>query len=64
MNISGETEIGRVDDLVGAWVRKDSLGVDTSLVGEGTETGDVVVEGDVDLNGLSNEVLKISQLQN
>src|SRR5699024_9523004 len=50
------------DDLVGAGVVQDGLGVDTSLVGESTETGNVVVERNVDLNGLSNEVLNVLEL--
>lgn len=62
MDVSGETEISRVDDFVGAGVRKDSFGVDTGLVGEGAETSDVVVERDVDFNGLGDKVLEVSQL--
>jgi hypothetical protein len=62
MDISGDSEIGRIDDFVGAWVRQDGLGMNTSLMGEGTETSNVVVEGDVDFNGLGNEVLEISEL--
>lgn len=62
VDVSGETKVGWVDNLVGAWVGKDGLGVNTSLVGKGAETSDVVVEGDVDLNGLSDEVLKVTKL--
>lgn len=62
VNVTGHAEVGGVDDLVSAGVVEDSLGVDTSLVGEGTETGDVVVEGDVDLNGLGDEVLDLLEL--
>lgn len=62
VNVAGHAKVGGVDDLVGAGVVQDGLGVDTSLVGEGTETSDVVVEGDVDLNGLSNEVLDVLEL--
>ncbi len=42
-DISAHTEVSGVEDLVSRGVGKDSLGVDTSLVGEGAETGDVVV---------------------
>jgi len=56
---SSDTHVRRVDDLVGRWVGKDSLGVDTSLVGEGRETGDVVVEWNVDLDVIGNHVLDL-----
>ena len=42
-NISGHTKVGGVEDLIGGWVGQDGLGVDTSLMGEGTGTSDVVV---------------------
>lgn len=41
VHISRHAEIGGVDDLVGGWVVKNGLGVDTSLVGEGAESGAV-----------------------
>lgn len=62
VDVSSETKIGGVDDFIGTRIREDGLGVDTSLVGEGAETGDVVVEGDIDLNGLRDEILQVSQL--
>lgn len=62
VNISGHAKVSRVDDLVCARLVEDGLGVDTSLVGEGTETGDVVVEGDVDLDGLSDKILNLLEL--
>src|SRR5690606_23034520 len=62
VNVAGKTEIGRVDDLVCGWVLQNGLGVDTGLVGESAETGDVVVEWDVDLDGLGNQALEISEL--
>jgi len=62
VDVAGHAEVGRVDDFVGAGVVEDGLGVDTSLVSEGTETGDVVVEGDVDLDGLGDEVLDVLDL--
>ena len=31
MNVSGHTEISRVDDFVGGWVVENGLGVNTSL---------------------------------
>lgn len=62
MDISGDAEVGGVDDLVGGGVGKDGLGVDTSLVGEGAETGDVVVEGDVNLDSLGDKVLNVLEL--
>ena len=42
-DVSAHTEIGWVEDLVRGGVGKNSLGVNTSLVGEGTESSDVVV---------------------
>ena len=42
-DISGHAKVGRVEDLVCRGVGKDRLGVNTSLVGEGASTGDVVV---------------------
>ena len=36
--------------------------MDTSLVRESAETGDVVVEGNVDLNGLGNHILNLLEL--
>src|SRR5690606_14990296 len=62
VDIASDTEVGRVDDLVCARVVENSLGVDTSLVGEGAETSDVVVEGNVDLDSLGDQVLEILQL--
>lgn len=62
VDVAGHAKVGGVDDFVGAGVVEDGLGVDTGLVGEGTETGDVVVEGDVDLDGLGDEVLNVLEL--
>jgi len=62
VDVAGKTEVGRVENLVGAGVVKDGLGVDTSLVGEGAETSDGVVEGGVDLNSLGNQVLELLEL--
>lgn len=42
-NVSSHSEVLRVQDLVGRGVVENRLGVDTSLVGEGTPSGDVVV---------------------
>lgn len=62
VDIAGHAEVSGVDDLVGAGVVQDGLGVDAGLVSEGTETGDVVVEGNVDLNSLGNKVLNVLDL--
>lgn len=62
MDVSSEAKISRIDDLVGARVRQDGLSVDAGLMGEGAEPGDVVVEGDVDLDGLRDEILQVSEL--
>jgi hypothetical protein len=42
-DVSAHTEIGGVEDLVCRWVGEDSLGVNTGLVGECTESSNVVV---------------------
>lgn len=62
MHVSAHAEISGVDDLVGAGVVKNRLGVNTGLVREGTETSDGVVEGDVDLNGLGDHILNLLEL--
>ena len=47
-NITSETEIFGLEDLVCTWVVEDSFGVDTCLVCEGTITAEVVdVSGQV-----------------
>lgn len=60
MNVTSQTEIFWLENLVGRWVGKNSLGVNTSLVGESAETGDVVVERDGDLYSVGDEVLDFS----
>jgi hypothetical protein len=57
-----KTYVGRVDDLVGGRVGENGLGVDTSLVGKGGETGNVVVEGNVDLDRVGNQILNRLEL--
>ena len=47
--------------LIGA-PELDGFGMDSGLVGEGAETGDVVVERNIDLNGLCNKVFEITEL--
>jgi hypothetical protein len=59
VDVTSQTEIGRVENLVGAGVVEDGLGVDAGLVGEGTETRDGVVEGSVDLDGLGHQILNL-----
>ena len=59
MHVTGKTKIARVQDLICAGVVEDGLGVDAGLVGEGAESGDRVVEGSVDLDGLGNEILNL-----
>lgn len=59
VDVSGETKVCRVDDLVCRGVVEDGLGVDASLVRERAEAGDGVVEGDVDLNSLGHQILNL-----
>ena len=74
-DVSAHTEIGWVENLVCGWVGEDSLGVNTGLVGEGTESSDVVVaiissfrrlakdslQRNRDLDSLGDEVLDLSE---
>ena len=74
-DVSAHTEICRVEDLVSGRVGKDSLGVNTSLVGECTESSNVVVaiissfrfytgeslQRNRDLDSLGDEVLDLSE---
>lgn len=62
MDISRHAEVGWVDNLIGRRIVEDSLGVDTGLVGESTESGDVVVEGNVNLNSLGDQILNVLEL--
>ncbi len=62
MDVAGQTEVCGVENLVCAGVVEDGLGVDASLVGEGAEAGDGVVEGRVDLDSLGNHVLNLQEV--
>ena len=62
MHVAAHAKVGGVDDFVGRRVVEDGFGVDTGFVGEGTETGDGVVEGDVDFYGLGDEVFDVFEL--
>jgi hypothetical protein len=63
VDISRQSEVGRVDNLVSARVVQDRLGVNTGLVGKGTEARDGVVEGSVDFNGLGNHILNLIEFR-
>ena len=62
VDVAGKTEVRRVENLVGAGVVEDGLGVDAGLVGEGAEASDGIVEGDVDLDSLGDHVLDLLEL--
>lgn len=62
MDVSLHTEIVWIQYFVGGWICQNGLGVDAGLVGEGTETRDWVVEGDVDLDGVCYQILNVSDL--
>lgn len=51
------TYISGVNNFVGGGVGENSLGVDSSLVGEGGEPSNVIVEGDIDLDAVGDHVL-------
>ena len=59
MNITGQAKVGGVQNLVGAGVVQDGLGVNAGLVGEGAEASDRVVERRVDLYGLGNHIFNL-----
>jgi hypothetical protein len=62
VDISRHAEVSRVDNFICRGVVEDGLSVDSSLMGEGAETGDVVVEGNVNFDNLSHEIFNILQL--
>jgi hypothetical protein len=62
VDISRHAEVSRVDNFICRGVVEDGLGVDSSLMGEDAETGDVVVEGNVNFDSLSHEIFNILQL--
>lgn len=47
MDVSRHAEISWVDNFVCRWVIEDCLGVNTSLVSEGTKSGNGVVEAGI-----------------
>ena len=57
MNITGHSKICRVNDLIGGGVGEYGFGMDASLVCKCTEAGDIVVEGNIDLDCTGNEIL-------
>lgn len=59
VDIAGKTKIGRVDNLICRRIVENGLGVNASLVSEGAETSNGVVEGDVDLHSLGNQILDL-----
>lgn len=63
MNIAGHSKICRVNDFIGGGVREYGFGMYASLVCKCAEAGDIVVEGNVDLDCTGNEVLNSLQLR-
>ena len=59
MYIAAHAKVGWVNDLVRGRIVQYGFGVDASFVGEGTEAGDGVVEGDVDFHGCRDEVFNV-----
>ena len=62
MDVPRHAEVGGVDDFVGGGVVEDGFSVYTGLVGKGAETSDWVVEGDVDCDGLCDQVFDVLEL--
>jgi hypothetical protein len=63
VDIASQAKIGRVENLICAGVVEDGLGVDASLVGEGTEASNGVVEGGVNLYSLGYHVLNLQKVR-
>jgi len=62
MDVSSDSKITWIDDPIGAWVSQGSFGMDSGLGGDGAETGDVVFEWNIYLNGLCNKVFEVTEL--
>ena len=62
VNIAGHSKICRIDDFIGSGICEYGFGMYASLVGKCTEAGDIVVEGNIDLDCTGNEVLNRLQL--
>ena len=62
MNIAGHSKICRVNDFIGRGICEYGFSMYASLVGKCTEAGDIVVEGNIDLDCTGNEVLNRLQL--
>jgi hypothetical protein len=54
VHVAGQAKVRRVEDLVCLRVVEDGFSVDAGLVGEGAESGDGVIERNVDLDGLGD----------
>jgi len=61
-DISRHTEHLGLENLICGRVVEDGLGVDTGLVCEGTIASDAVVERNLDLHGIGNQVLEVTEL--
>lgn len=61
MNIAGHSKICWVNDFIGCGVCEYGFSMYASLVCKGTEAGDIVVEGNIDLDCTGNEVLNSLQ---
>ena len=59
VDVASQAKVGGVENLIGAGVVENRLGVDAGLVGEGAEARDGVVEGRVDLDGLGDHILDL-----
>ena len=61
MQIAGQAEVFRIQNLVRVRVIQDRLGMNPRLVGESRIAGDVIVEGHVNAHNFSDEVLNLPQ---
>ena len=62
LTIAGHAEICWIDDFISGRICQYSFGMYAGLVCERTEAGNIVVEGDIDLDSTGDQVLDRLQL--
>ena len=62
LTIARHAKVGRIYNFISGGTRQYRLGMDACFVRKGTEAGDVVIEGDIDLHGTCNQVFDSFEL--
>ena len=62
LTIAGHAEICWIDNFISGRIRQYSFGMYAGLVCECTEAGNIIVEGDIDLDSTGDQVLDELQL--